>query len=231
MTSDPLIINIDTALDSAFVSLARAGKMLDFISSGEQKEHAVILHTGIKKLLQNQTIDISLVNAVAVTAGPGSYTGLRVGMAAAKGLCYALNIPLITIPTLELLTQNAFKLLPEAYDAYCPMIDARRLEVFTAMYAEDLTILSKPSALVLSPECFNEELERMRIVYFGNGAFKFQALTNHENAIFSSPMMIPETMCTISFDMFTKKTFSDIAFTTPLYIKEFHTIASTSGNL
>ena len=135
-----LILNIDTASEKAHVSFAKDGMVLDSISSGSQKEHASFLQSAIQQLTKITGIVLKDINAVAVTAGPGSYTGLRVGMASAKGLSYALKKPLITISSLEVLTASALQLFPgtDKTILLCPMLDARRMEVFTAVYLNDL---------------------------------------------------------------------------------------------
>jgi len=132
-----LILNIDTASENAHVSLAKDGQVLHTLSNDSQKEHASFLQAAIEQLIKNAAVSFKEVDAVAVTAGPGSYTGLRVGFASAKGLCYALKKPFITIGTLEVLTVSALQLYPPAADENilcCPMMDARRMEVFTAIY-------------------------------------------------------------------------------------------------
>ncbi|MEP7258055.1 MAG: tRNA (adenosine(37)-N6)-threonylcarbamoyltransferase complex dimerization subunit type 1 TsaB, partial [Flavitalea sp.] len=139
-----LIIAIDTAVDTAGVCLSADSQALGFLENERQKDHASWIHTAIRTLMNEAGFSMSKLNAVAVTAGPGSYTGLRVGMATAKGLCYALNIPLITENTLKVmayavkqeyqqtLTENEVPVL------FCPMIDARRIEVFTALFNDKL---------------------------------------------------------------------------------------------
>src|SRR5215208_5364975 len=135
------ILNIDTALETASVSLANNGRMLQSLVSESQKDHASWLHPAIKILLEKQGIGMDQLVAVGVSNGPGSYTGLRVGLSTAKGFCYALNIPLITIGTLKLM---AFSARDEAEDLICPMIDARRMEVYTAIYTGEMAELIKP---------------------------------------------------------------------------------------
>ena len=131
-----LILNIDTASEKAHVSFAKNGLIINSLSCESQKEHASFLQTAIQQLTKNTNIFLTDIDAVAVTAGPGSYTGLRVGMASAKGLCYALKKPLITISSLEVLTISALDLFQNTGESVllCPMIDARRMEVFTAVY-------------------------------------------------------------------------------------------------
>src|SRR5205814_5136447 len=143
-----LIFNIDTALEIASLGLAEDGIMIQSIENDQQKDHAAWIHVAIKNLFEKTGKTIDQLDAVAVSNGPGSYTGLRVGLSTAKGLCYALNIPLITVGTLQVMALNAVQALAksdlqsadhggenELGDIlFCPMIDARRMEVFTAVY-------------------------------------------------------------------------------------------------
>ncbi|MBA2250622.1 MAG: tRNA (adenosine(37)-N6)-threonylcarbamoyltransferase complex dimerization subunit type 1 TsaB, partial [Chitinophagaceae bacterium] len=142
-----LILNIDTCTENAIVSLANNDVIIGTMNNSNQKDHASFLHTAIKNLLDKSGILISQLNAIAVTAGPGSYTGIRVGMAAAKGLAYALQIPLISLNTLEVIAMCSI-IQSENKDAFfCPMIDARRMEVFTAVYDQFLKEIIAPCAM------------------------------------------------------------------------------------
>ena len=164
-----LILNIDTASENAHVSIARDGQVLHILSSESQKEHASFLQTAIQELVKITGIHLKEIDAVAVTAGPGSYTGLRVGFASAKGLCYALKKPLITIGTLEVLMVSALQLYPPGPDEnilFCPMIDARRMEVFTAIYQQDLNVYIRPCAMILDEFSFEKDLAKSKILFF-----------------------------------------------------------------
>src|SRR4029079_3666588 len=121
------------------------------------------------------------VAAVAVSAGPGSYTGLRVGMAAAKGLCYALRIPLLTINTLQMMAAAA---VAEPTDLLCPMIDARRMEVFTGLYTKKLDAVMPAQALILQENSFADVLQKHTVTFFGNGSEKCKTVIQHPNAVF-----------------------------------------------
>src|SRR6187431_295345 len=150
-----LILNIDTAVDVASICLAKDGNVLSIARNESQKDHASWLHIAIKEIFEKNTLELGSVDAIAVTGGPGSYTGLRIGMATAKGICYALNKPLIALNTLHVMANAAKK---EKADLLCPMIDARRMEVFTAMYSKDLQIVKEPAAIELNEKSFDEEL-------------------------------------------------------------------------
>ena len=221
-----LILNIDTASEHAHVSFAKDGLILHSLSNESQKEHAAFLQAGIQQLIKSIDINLKDIDAVAVTEGPGSYTGLRVGMASAKGLCYALKKPLITIGTLEVLTASALQLFPTSNKdlLYCPMLDARRMEVFTAVYKYDLTIQLKPCAMILDELSFEKDLLRNKIVFFGSGSVKWKLLCKHTNAIFETVSILPESMSKFSSTVFLEKKFTELAYSQPLYIKEFQTV-------
>ncbi len=221
-----LILNIDTASDNAHVSLAKDGLILHSLSNESQKEHAAFLQAGIQQLVKSVDVNLKDVDAVAVTAGPGSYTGLRVGMASAKGLCYALKKPLITIGTLEVLTASALQLFPTDNEnlLYCPMMDARRMEVFTAVYKYDLTILLQPCAMILDELSFEKELPDNKIVFFGSGSDKWKLICKHENAIFKTVSILPKSLGKSTNALFLEKKFTELAYSEPLYLKEFQTV-------
>jgi len=162
-----LILNIDTALDTASVCLSKDGNVLQFSSSENQKDHASWLHSEIAGLLQKSGKTIKDLDAVAVSVGPGSYTGLRVGLAAAKGFCYALDIPLITINTLKII---ALAVKDEAIDIICTLIDARRMEIFTAVYDKDLREKISPHAMLVDENSFASVLSSGKILFCDNGA-------------------------------------------------------------
>src|ERR1700679_2481534 len=143
-----LILSIDTAMAKAGIALSKDGLALSILENTEQKEHAAWLHQAVQEIMTTTGHRLHDLEAVAVTAGPGSYTGLRVGMAAAKGFCYALNIPLIAEDTLKVMAFAAKEQVPESH-LLCPMIDARRMEVFTALYRHDLTLLLASMAMVV----------------------------------------------------------------------------------
>ncbi|MBL0054821.1 MAG: tRNA (adenosine(37)-N6)-threonylcarbamoyltransferase complex dimerization subunit type 1 TsaB [Chitinophagaceae bacterium] len=220
------ILNIDTASELATISMARDGLLISSLSNGDQKDHAAFLQPGISQLCLNSGIPLSQVDAVAVSAGPGSYTGLRVGMASAKGLCYALSIPFITLDTLQI---AAFTCLDQqsANERYkdhllCPMIDARRMEVFTAVYDHQLNIILPPAALVLDEHSFTEQLHDHAILFFGSGSDKWRSISNHPNVTFVTFSSDPKYMCRLSEKAFDEKNFTQLADSQPLYLKEFH---------
>jgi tRNA threonylcarbamoyladenosine biosynthesis protein TsaB len=216
------ILHINTALETASVSLAINGAMILERRNDVQKEHASFLHLAIAEVIQEAGITLKNLDAVAVIHGPGSYTGLRVGLAAAKGICYGLSVPLITVNTLEWMA-GACK--NEEADLFCPMIDARRMEVFTALYNRSLEEISPPSSLILQPEIFFEELETNKIIFFGNGAQKFSTLLSHKNATFKTLDAGAYEFASISWKRYQNGLFADLAYSEPLYVKAFYTPA------
>jgi tRNA threonylcarbamoyladenosine biosynthesis protein TsaB len=217
-----LILNIDSATETAQVSVAKGGEILQSLHNESQKDHAAFLQTAIQELLKTTAVSLRDIDAVAVSAGPGSYTGLRVGMASAKGLCYALNKPLIAVNTLEVLTVDAqFQLNNHEHILFCPMIDARRMEVFTALYNADLTAIFPPAATILHEDSFFNYLQKNKIIFFGNGSIKWKAICNNVNASFTEPLNISQAMASLSYSYFLKKKFSNLPYTEPFYLKEF----------
>jgi tRNA threonylcarbamoyladenosine biosynthesis protein TsaB len=214
-----LILNIDTALETASICLAENGNAIAYSANHAQKDHAAWLHPAIIKLFSAQNIPIADIAAIAVSEGPGSYTGLRVGMATAKGLCYALNKPLITISTLKMM---AFAARNEQTELLAPMIDARRMEVFTAIYSRSLTEILPASNLILEFNSFEEFINQHTITFFGSGSEKFKALMSHKNAIFKAIETNATHMVELSYEKEKQKIYADLAYSEPYYGKEFH---------
>jgi len=220
------ILHINTALNDASVSLADNEHVIAERLSNSQKEHASFLQSAIQQLLKTTGIALEEIDAVAVTAGPGSYTGLRVGMASAKGLCYALKKPLLTTGTLEVLTASALRLFPNAGNTtlFCPMIDARRMEVFTAVYKGDLTPYLPPCAMILDETSFKDPLLTNKIMFFGSGSNKWKLKCKQANAIFETVSLLPESMSKRTNILYAEKKFTDLAYCEPFYLKEFQTV-------
>ena len=217
-----LILNIDTALETASICLARHEEIVQLAVNENQKDHAAWLHTAVADIIKINNYTIDKLEAVAISIGPGSYTGLRVGLAAAKGFCYALGIPLITVSTLKMIAFSA-KENSAGIDLICPMIDARRMEVFTAVYDHDLQEIKPPQALILDEHSFSEILHSNSIFFCGNGAKKLNNIIKKENAFFF-PVSNPNAshLVPFSYHSFLNKQFASVAYTEPLYIKEFY---------
>jgi tRNA threonylcarbamoyladenosine biosynthesis protein TsaB len=164
-----LILNIDTATDIAHISVSKSGVILDSVINSDQKEHGSFLQPAIEKLLKINSIAIKSVDAIAISTGPGSYTGLRVGMASAKGICFALQKPIISINSLEIIACAAILENSDNYDIsnllICPMIDARRMEVFTALYSQNLELKLEPQAIIFDSNSFENHFLMNKILF------------------------------------------------------------------
>jgi tRNA threonylcarbamoyladenosine biosynthesis protein TsaB len=213
------ILNIETAVTSASVCLAEDHESISLKINPSQKDSAAWLHIAIRDLLAEQKLTFPDLAAVAVSAGPGSYTGLRVGMAAAKGLCYVLQKPLITINTLTMMAAAA---KAEETELFCPMIDARRMEVFTAIYDKNLEEMVAPANLILENQTFSGLLKDHSITFFGNGSEKFKNILQHSNARFRNIETSARDMTALSFSKFRQKDFADLAYAEPYYGKEYY---------
>jgi tRNA threonylcarbamoyladenosine biosynthesis protein TsaB len=216
------ILNIDTAVQTASICLAKNEKSIAVKINSSQNDHASWLQMAIVSLLKEHEIQMKDLTAIAVSAGPGSYTGLRVGMATAKGLCYALQIPLILISTLRMMAVSALK---EKGDFFCPMIDARRMEVFTAVFDESLKEIEAPRNQILSDTSFQNLLKQGQVVFFGNGSIKFKKVATHPNAFFKNIETTAVQMAGLAFEKLSKKDFGNLAYSEPFYGKEFYSPA------
>lgn len=214
-----IILHIDTAVDTASICLAENEAIIGFEDNEIQKEHSSWLHPAIHRIVERSGKSPMDIDAIAVTIGPGSYTGLRVGLSAAKGLCFSLGKPLIGISTLELMAGSA-----EATDAdfIIPVIDARRMEVFTAVYSANLNELVKPGALILDDQSYITFLEQGKILFTGNAVAKVRKIIRHDNVLYDQRMPTSKSMTSLSSTRFEKKDFNDLAYLEPLYVKEFY---------
>jgi tRNA threonylcarbamoyladenosine biosynthesis protein TsaB len=214
----PVILNIDTSTEIASVSVADNALILSCVLNNVQKEHASFLHFAIKEVLQKTGLTLNQMDAIAVTEGPGSYTGLRVGMATAKGLAYALNKPFITIGTLTAMAKTA----NIKSDFICPMIDARRMEVYYALYDSNFKEIISPSAIILTDNFLKQELTNNKILFIGSGSLKWKTLINNDNCIYVNDTNISEAIAQLSYSKFMEKDFTELAHCQPLYAKEFY---------
>jgi tRNA threonylcarbamoyladenosine biosynthesis protein TsaB len=217
-----LILNIDTSVNTTYVSIAKDGLVLQEFFSNDQKSNATNLHTAIQDIIAQANVKITDINAIAVANGPGSYTGLRVGLATAKGLCYALKIPLITIGTLEMMAQQIINEENPKDCLLCPMIDARRMEVFTAVYSSSINQIIAPCALILTPQTFEELFTQNKILFFGNGMQKWANINISNNALFNETEHFYNSLNFISLNKFIQANFSDLGYSEPCYVKEFY---------
>lgn len=219
-----LILNIDTATENAGVCLSLDGRPLFQLENKDQKSHASFVQPAVKSVMEETGYELKQLAAIAVTSGPGSYTGLRVGLSSAKGLCFALNKPLLLINTLEVMAAAQLNSgIATGGNLICPMIDARRMEVFTGIFNTDLQEVMAPAAMILDAQSFQEQLTDNTIVFCGNGSSKWQPLCGHPHAIFSNVTHEAKDIAMLAEKAFEAKRFSNLAYSEPFYLKEFFT--------
>ena len=214
----PLILNLETATKNCSVALAKDGKTIACKEIAAQNfSHAEKLHVFIAEILSENNIQFSDLHAIAVSQGPGSYTGLRIGVSSAKGLCYALNIPLIALDTLQLLAKQ----ITVENGIILPMIDARRMEVFSAFYDKNHIQIRTTQAEIIDESSYQEISGTIHLV--GDGIEKFKNTLTDEKFIFHSDVVFPSAkeMSELSFDKFKKNDFVDVAYFEPFYLKDF----------
>ena len=212
------ILNIETATKNCSVSISKNGNLVALIELSEaQFNHAEKLHIFIKEVLVQSKIALSHLNAIAVSKGPGSYTGLRIGVSAAKGLCYALNIPLISVDTLAILAKKVQ--IEEGY--IVPMIDARRMEVFTQMFDKTHNAITNAEALIIDENAFAEFNQQLHIL--GDGALKCKEVLTGAKFVFYDEVQYPSAkeMIQLSYQKFQQNMFEDVAYFEPYYLKDF----------
>lgn len=216
------ILHIDTATGDALVSVSESENVICSATNSDQKSHASFLQPAIKEILNKSDLPLHTLDAVSVTSGPGSYTGLRVGMASAKGLCYALKIPLITVGTLEAMARSVIERTagPDTY-YYCPMIEARRMEVFTALYDAQLQELFPPASVILDPLFLNEIRNERQIIFSGDGAKKFIGLQQRADALSETGMISGSALAYIAAGKFRSGSFTAVTHAEPFYVKPF----------
>lgn len=220
-----IILNIETSTNVCSVALSENGQILFSKSNSDGMNHAALLSVFIAEALNVLKPANLKLDAVAVSSGPGSYTGLRIGVSTAKGLCYGYDIPLIAISTLEILTAQAMKNIELTKNTlFCPMIDARRMEVYAAFYDSNAEITRQISADIIDENSYIEEMENHVVYFFGNGAEKCKSTITHKNAHFIDELFpLADNMIAFSEKAFQSKNFVDLAYFEPFYLKEFQT--------
>ena len=226
----PNIIHIETSTEVCSVALSSDGVVKFHRQNFEGPSHAALLGDYVQECITHARENQIELHAVAVSGGPGSYTGLRIGVSEAKGLCFGLNLPLIAVSTLELLCCTAmFRVDIEEDALICPMIDARRMEVYAAVYNERLEAVMPVGAYIVEENTFAEILSQRKVIFCGNGAAKCRDVINHPNAIFVDGVYPLATgMLALAERAFTRQEFSDVAYYEPFYLKEF--VATTPKN-
>ncbi|MCX6294835.1 MAG: tRNA (adenosine(37)-N6)-threonylcarbamoyltransferase complex dimerization subunit type 1 TsaB [Bacteroidetes bacterium] len=217
-----LILNIETATTVCSVSLGHDGKLLALKEQNGDYSHSEKLTLFIEDVLQQSGKKISEIDAIAVSKGPGSYTGLRIGVSTAKGLCYSLDKPLIAINTLQSIVQNS-KDKVEKNDFFCPMLDARRMEVYCAIYDSSGKEIRPTAAEIIDEHSFSDILKSNKILFFGDGSAKCkETFSQISNAIFMDDIVPSASdMVVLSEQAFNSKQFQDVAYFEPFYLKDF----------
>ncbi len=215
-------LHIETSTTMCSVALSENDVLLGFKEINSGYTHAENLHVFIQQLLKEQNCSVTDLNGVAVSKGPGSYTGLRIGVSAAKGMAFALNIPLIAIDTLKLMTVQAKKII-EQEGQYCPMLDARRMEVYTATYTENLELLGRIEALIINETSVEKFSEYSNPIFFGDGMPKCKNVLKTIKNIQFLENIVPraQDMVTLVWEKFQTKKFEDLAYFEPFYLKDF----------
>lgn len=217
------ILHLETSTKQCSVALAHKGELLaSRILLNDSFSHSEKLHLFISEVLQEAKLKSADLDAVAVSKGPGSYTGLRIGVAAAKGLCFGLDIPLIALNALKILAQASTE---QNTDYIIPMMDARRMEVYTAVFDSRRNWVEDTSALVLSRDSFKELLKDQTVLVLGDGAQKFKELNPEINAVFPSKIFYPKAvdMTPLAWEKFNSQAFESLAYFEPFYLKDFQT--------
>lgn len=235
MDDQRVILNIETSTDACSAAVTQGRQVLFSHLVPAGSEHARELPLMIDDLLKQLAVAGKKADAVAVSAGPGSYTGLRIGASVAKGLAYGLNVPLLAVPTLQIMAAGAVAELrnhgiSESGSALlCPMIDARRMEVYNAFYTLDLEEVSPAAATVVDEHSFAEQLAAGKVYFFGNGAAKCMPVLPSENAVFIENI-VPDAayMGTIIYQLSSINFQVDTAYWAPFYLKEYEAKKSTN---
>lgn len=232
-----LILHIETSEEICSVALSEGHRLLAFRESKEERSHASQLTPLIIELLESTGFQLNQLDALSVSKGPGSYTGLRIGVSVAKGICYALDIPLIGVNTLEALSVgacqkqylNKLKLDPTMKVLLCPMLDAKRMEVYRAFFNTNFQYEIETAAEIVERNAYQGILDKNQVCFFGSGAHKIKNLINHPNAFFI-PDVKPRSTYLIPFayQAFIDQKFENTAYFEPYYLKDF--VATTAKN-
>lgn len=227
---EPLILYIETATDICSVAVSEGEKLLALVESGPERSHATLLNRFIREAMTKVGKDLKQVDAIAVSKGPGSYTGLRIGVSTAKGVAYALEKPLLSCGTIlamahVAISQPEIQKLVSAYGdklLLCPMLDARRMEVYTAFFTPNCVYKKEVTADIIDEDSYKDLLEKHHICFFGNGAAKCREFITSPNAHFINGLNpSSEAMIKPVLEQYRKLEFEDVAYFEPFYLKDF----------
>ncbi len=217
-----LILSIETSTATLSVALARDGRLLSSRFCEEPRRQASLTAPMVQEVLAEAGLTVKDCDAVCVSKGPGSYTGLRVGVSTAKGLAFGAGLPLIAIGTLDILASGAImaRMAPENA-LIIPMIDARRMEVYTAVFSSEGKQLTPVEAKIIGPESFQEELLKGPVLFIGDGALKCKEVIIHPHALFQAAYPSATDMTALAEAAYREKRFEDLAYFEPYYLKDF----------
>lgn len=221
-----LMLLIETATAVCSVGIARNGEILALRESHEQRSHAEMITVLISDCMQEAAVSFDELDALAVSKGPGSYTGLRIGVSTAKGICFAKDIPLIAIDTLEAMAhgfQQHTSYTASAADLLIPMIDARRMEVYAAVFSQTLQRIEPTTAKIIDEHHFSDYTAHHQLWLFGDGASKCSSVLGQNPAIHIVGDFYPSTafMAMLAHHAFLAQRFEDVAYFEPFYLKDF----------
>jgi tRNA threonylcarbamoyladenosine biosynthesis protein TsaB len=222
-STEVFILSIETSQKVCSAAIHKNGEIIASQALFNEKSASGLLTPIIEQLLKNCNLKPADLLAVAVAKGPGSYTGLRIAVSTAKGLCFAIDKPLIAVNTLEAMALQINNYFPNDY-LFCPMLDARRMEVYCAIYSHQMEVLEDTNAKVIDESSFSELLSEKSVVFFGDGAAKCnETLGNNSNAIFLENQIFPsaETVGKLAFKSYKKGQFENLVTFEPFYLKDF----------
>ncbi len=214
-----MILNLETATTNCSVSIARNGEIISLREDNSPNySHSEQLHIFIEEALKGASLTFKDISAVAVSKGPGSYTGLRIGVSAAKGLCFSLDLPLISVSTLESLAMQGHA---KNYDFIIPVLDARRMEVYSAIFDAQGNRLRETKAEIINKDSFLEYAQKGSVLLIGDGAEKCRELLDHPNFSFLTALPTAKEMGELSYKKFKANDFENVAYFEPYYLKDF----------
>ena len=217
-----LILSIETSGVHCSVALHRDGALVNMLNVNEPQAHASRLGPLIHDVFQRSSLQLKSLGAVAISAGPGSYTGLRIGTSTVKGICFSLDIPLIAVTTLDLLAYEGRRTFALDDGLLCPMIDARRMEVYCQVMTKDLKQVTPMEAKIIDESAFSELLSHSKVFFFGDGAAKCREVLKHPNSFFPEGIYPSvDALGILANEKFIKNSVEDLRAFTPVYLKEF----------